>query len=54
MKEDYKYVAGMLSQDLVDFLTDFSLQNINEGDIQAPNSSALHSRDSEIYTQILL
>lgn len=53
MKEDYKYVAGMLSQDLVNFLTDFSLQNITVGDEQVPNSSALHSINSEIYTQIL-
>jgi len=38
MKEDYKYIENMLSKDLVDFLTDFSLQNINVGDIQVTNS----------------
>ena len=48
MKEKYKYVKNMLSQDLVNFLTSFSLKNIGEGDVQAPMSSALHSTKSEI------
>ena len=53
MKEKYKYVKNMLSQDLVNFLTSFSLKNIGEGDVQAPMSSALHSTKSEIYSHII-
>ena len=53
MKEHYKYVKNMLSPDMVEFLTSFSLKNITEGDSQAPLSSALHSSHSEIYTHII-
>ena len=54
MKEKYKYVKNMLSQDLVNFLTSFSLKNIKEeGDSFVPTSSGEHSRNSEIYTHIL-
>ena len=53
MKEDYKYVENMLSQDLVNFLTSFSLKNIQKGDSDAPMSSALHSKKSEIYSHII-
>ena len=53
MREKYKYVKNMLSQDLVNFLTSFSLKNITGGDSQAPLSSALHSSHSEIYTHVI-
>ena len=32
MKDKYKYVKNMLSQDLVNFLTNYSLQNMRETD----------------------
>ena len=53
MKQKYKYVKNMLSQDLVNFLTSFSLKNIQKGDVDAPMSSSLHSVNSEIYTHII-
>ena len=52
MEEKYKYVKNMLSQDLINFLTSFSLKNIRPGDRMAPTSSAMHSANSEIYTHI--
>ena len=52
-EKKYKYVKNMLSQDLVNFLTSFSLKNIRSGDRMAPTSSAMHSVNSEIYTHII-
>ena len=52
MKQKYKYVKNMLSQDIINFLSNFSLQN-NEIDTEVRNSASLHSSQSEIYTQIL-
>mgnify|MGYP003120143252 FL=1 len=52
MKDKYKYVKNMLSQDLVNFLTNYSLQNMRETD-RVRNALSLHSSKSEIYTQIL-
>jgi hypothetical protein len=49
----YKYVKNILSLDLVNFLTSFSLKNHHGGDDQAPNSLSLHSSQSEIYSHIL-
>ena len=46
MKDKYKHVKKMLSQDLVNFLTSFSLKNPRPGDNQAPISSSMHSSDS--------
>jgi len=53
MKDKYKYVKNMLSQDLVNFLTSFSLKNPRPGDPQAPISSSMHSAGSEIYTHVI-
>ena len=36
MKEEYKYVKNMLSQDIINFLSNFSLQN-NEIDTEVRN-----------------
>ena len=53
MKELYKYVQNMLSSDMVEFLTSFSLKNFSHGDSQAPLSSASHSKTSDIYKHII-
>ena len=52
MKENYKYVKNMLSPDMVQFLTSFSLKNFTNGDSQVPLSSASHSKSSDIYNHI--
>jgi len=49
----YKYVKNMLSPDMVEFLTSYSLKNFDKGDDQVPLSSGLHSRKSEIYNHIV-
>ena len=53
MKDYYKYVHNMLSPDMVEFLTSFSLKNFSHGDSQAPLSSASHSKTSDIYNHII-
>ena len=52
MKENYNYVKNMLSPDMVQFLTSFSLKNFTNGDSQVPLSSASHSKSSDIYNHI--
>jgi len=53
-KNKYKYVKNMLSPDMVEFLTSYSLKNFNpEGDSQAPLSSAIDSIESEIYNHLI-
>ena len=51
-KQKYKYVKNILSLDMVEFLTSFSLKNFTVGDSQVPLSSASHSKTSEIYSHI--
>ena len=50
----YKYVKNILSLDIVNFLSTWSLKNfkIND-DSQVPMASSLHSKDSEIYYHVL-
>ena len=52
-KNKYKYVKNMLSPDMVEFLTTYSLKNFTAGDDQVPLSSSKHSKNSEIYQHIL-
>lgn len=55
LKENkYKYVKNMLSSDMVEFLSSWSLKNftINK-DPQAPMSFSVHSKESQIYSHIL-
>ena len=55
LKENkYKYVKNMLSSDMVEFLSSWSLKNfkINK-DPQAPMSFSVHSRESQIYSHVL-
>ena len=52
-QKKYKYVKNMLSPDMVEFLTSYSLKNFTKGDSQAPLSSANHSRNSDIYGHII-
>ena len=50
----YKYVKNILSLDIVNFLSTWSLKNFKINfDSQVPLSSALHSKDSEIYYHVL-
>ena len=54
MKKNFKYVKNMLSLDIVDFLTSFSLKNFTKGgDPQVPLSSASHSSSSDIYNHVI-
>ena len=53
MKEKYKYVKNMLSLDMVEFLTSYSLRNFTHGDSDAPLSSSNHSKKSDIYSHIV-
>ena len=54
MKQNFKYVKNMLSLDIVDFLTSFSLKNFTKGgDPQVPLSSASHSSSSDIYNHVI-
>ncbi len=53
MREDYKYVKDMVSKDLANFLTLYSIKHQKKSDAQAPNSTTAHSSQSEIYTNIL-
>jgi|TARA_Y100000114_G_scaffold98644_1_gene91826 hypothetical protein len=53
-KNKYKYVKNMLSLDIVDFLSTWSIQNFKiTPDPQAPMSFSVHSDDSQIYTHVL-
>lgn len=52
-QKKYKYVKNMLSPDMVEFLTSYSLKNFTQGDSQAPLSSANHSRSSDIYRHVI-
>ena len=52
-KNKYKYVKNMLSPDMVEFLTSYSLKNFTEGDDQVPLSSSNHSRQSDIYNHVI-
>jgi len=52
-KNKYKYVNKMLSADMVEFLTSYSLKNFTKGDDQVPLSSANHSRNSDIYNHLI-
>ena len=50
----YKYVKNILSLDIVNFLSTWSLKNFKINfDSHVPLSSALHSKDSEIYYHVL-
>lgn len=54
MKEKYKYVQNMLSQDVVYFLSSWSTKNFEvNGDPQYRNSFAIHSSKSQIYRHAL-
>tara|TARA_R100001244_G_scaffold1425_1_gene2128 strand:- start:1600 stop:2133 length:534 start_codon:yes stop_codon:yes gene_type:complete len=55
LKENkYKYVKNMLSSDMVEFLSSWSLKNfIIKKDPQAPMSFSIHSKESQIYSHIL-
>tara|TARA_R100001594_G_scaffold108240_1_gene142891 strand:- start:985 stop:1512 length:528 start_codon:yes stop_codon:yes gene_type:complete len=52
-KNKYKYIKNILSLDMVEFLSSWSLKNQRKGDEQAPLSFSLHSSDSEIYSHLL-
>jgi len=53
-KNKYKYINNMLSLDIVDFLSTWSLKNFKiKPDNQAPMSFSIHSKESEIYHHIL-
>ena len=52
-KNKYKYVKGMLSSDMVEYLSSWSLKNFTKGDDQVPLSSSYHSMDSEIYKHVV-
>ena len=53
-KNKYKYVKNILSLDIVDFLSTWSIQNFKiTPDPQAPMSFSVHSDDSQIYTHVL-
>ena len=53
MKEQYKYVKNLLSDELVEFLSSRSLdvasKGINKPDKYVPMSKSIHSSQSEIY-----
>jgi hypothetical protein len=51
-EKKYKYVKNMLSLDIVDFLTTWSLQHFGSGDKDVPLSSVHHSRDSDIFKHV--
>jgi|TARA_R100000084_G_scaffold96050_1_gene49912 hypothetical protein len=51
-KQKYKYVKNMVSSEMIEFLTSWSLKNFTLGDEQVPFSSANHSKDSDIYQHI--
>ena len=53
-KNKYKYVKNLLSLDIVDFLSTWSIQNFKiTPDPQAPMSFSVHSDDSQIYSHVL-
>ena len=53
-KNKYKYIKNMLSLDIVDFLSTWSIQNFKiTPDPQAPMSFSVHSDDSQIYSHVL-
>ena len=43
----------MLSSDMVEYLSSWSLKNFTQGDDQVPLSSSHHSKDSEIYKHLV-
>ena len=43
----------MLSNDMVEYLSSWSLKNFTQGDDQVPLSSSHHSKDSEIYKHLV-
>ena len=50
----YKYIKDIISLDLVEYLSSWSLKNFKiEGDPQAPMSFSMHSKDSPIYNHLL-
>tara|TARA_R100000664_G_C2753672_1_gene141111 strand:+ start:1928 stop:2458 length:531 start_codon:yes stop_codon:yes gene_type:complete len=51
-KHKYKYVNNMISSDMIEFLTSWSLKNFTSGDQQVPLSSANHSKNSDIYKHV--
>jgi len=52
-KDKYQYVKGMLSADMVEYLTSWSLKNFTAGDDQVPLSSSHHSRNSELFNHLI-
>ena len=52
-QKKYKYVKNMLSPDMVEFLTSYSLKNFAKGDLQVPLSSSVHSFNSEVYKHLM-
>ena len=48
----YKYVKNMVSSDIIEFLTTWSLKHFGVGDIDVPLSSAYHSRDCNIFKHV--
>ena len=53
-KNKYKYVKNIISKDIVEFLSSWSLNNFNlKGDSQAPMSSVHHSNEAEIYNHVI-
>jgi len=52
--QKYKYIKNMLSSDLVDYLSSFSLKNFKvTNDPQYPMAYSIHSSESQIYHHIL-
>jgi len=52
-QKKYKYVKNILSSNMVDFLTSFSLKKNSRVDDEVPLAFGLHSADSEIYYHTL-
>jgi hypothetical protein len=54
-KNKYVYVKDMLSMDLVEYLSTWTLKNVEKTHIdkQAPLAFSLHSKDSEVYLALL-
>jgi hypothetical protein len=56
MKQQYKYIKNLLSNDLVEFLSSRSLNVVSKGsnrpDAYVPLSQSFHSSESEIYYHI--
>ena len=52
-QKKYKYVKNMLSPDMVEFLSSYSLKNCNRVDDVVPLAFCHHSTDSDIYYHLL-